>query len=145
MQFLIALLEHPVLLVILLMCFMGFMGMTYEFILRLCGKKPFLEMPMDDGYDYDDDVEPSEPSNVPKPPTNPDDVLKGEAELDNNEIEGAEEIEDEDGNKTVEYIYCADKDPLDDNYWSPQKGDLTKDPENFWSQRTYKAEIERTH
>lgn len=108
MQFLIALLEHPVLLVILAMFFMGFVGMTYEFILRLCGKKPFLEQTLQNIKDEDNNSEPPEPANVPKPPTSPNDTLKGEAE-----IEGAEEVEDEDGNKTVEYIFKAEDNPYD--------------------------------
>ena len=106
MQFLISLLDHPILLVILLMCFLGFIGMTYDFVLRLYGKKPFLVRPGND--DDEDSTEPPEPANVPKPPTDPNDTLKGEAE-----IEGAEEVEDEDGNKTVEYIFKAEDNPYD--------------------------------
>lgn len=100
MEFLIALLDHPVLLVVILMFIMGFVGMTYEFILRMCGKKPFLEPPKQDGN------EPPEPANVPKPDTDPDDELKGAEEIP----DGAEEVEDEDGNTTVEYTYSTDID-----------------------------------
>ena len=103
MQFLMALLEHPVILLVLLMFFMGFVGMTYEFILRMCGKKPFLETP---NGDEGGSKEPPEPANVPKPPTDPDDELEGAEEIP----DGAEEIVDEDGNTTVQYTYSTDFD-----------------------------------
>ncbi len=103
MQFLLALLEHPVILLMLLMFFMGFVGMTYEFILRMCGKKPFLETP---NVDEGGSEEPPEPANVPKPPTDPDDELEGAEEIP----DGAEEIVDEDGNTTVQYTYSTDFD-----------------------------------
>ena len=103
MQFLLALLEHPVILLMLLMFFMGFVGMTYEFILRMCGKKPFLETPT---KDEGGNEEPPEPANVPKPPTDPDDELEGAEEIP----DGAEEIVDEDGNTTVQYTYSTDFD-----------------------------------
>lgn len=111
MQFLMALLEHPVLLVILLMFFMGFVGMTYEFILRMCKKPPFLDAPIQNDEDNEDggEAEPPEPANVPKPPTEPDGELKGAAEIP----DGAEEVEDEDGNLTVEYTYTT----LPNNFW----------------------------
>ena len=102
MEFLMALLEHPMLLVVILMFFMGFVGMTYEFILRICGKKPFLEPPVKD----DPSEDPPEPANVPKPDTDPNDELEGAAEIP----DGAEEVEDEDGNTTVEYTYSTDID-----------------------------------
>lgn len=98
-----ALLEHPVILLVLLMFFMGFVGMTYEFILRMCGKKPFLETP---NGDEGGSEEPPEPANVPKPPTDPDDELEGAEEIP----DGAEEIVDEDGNTTVQYTYSTDFD-----------------------------------
>lgn len=98
MQFLMALLEHPVILLVLLMFFMGFVGMTYEFILRMCGKKPFLETP---NRDEGGNEEPPEPANVPKPPTDPDGELQAAEEIP----DGAEEVEDEDGNTTVQYTY----------------------------------------
>jgi len=120
MQFLIALLEHPVLLVILAMFFMGFVGMTYEFILRLCGKKPFLEQTLQNLKAEDNNSEPPEPVNVPKPPTGPNDTLEGEAE-----IEGGEEVEDEDGNVEFHYIYKSDE--LAPSYWSGLNFTMTKD------------------
>lgn len=85
------------------MFFMGFVGMTYEFILRMCGKKPFLETP---NGDEGGSKEPPEPANVPKPPTGPDDELEGAEEIP----DGAEEIVDEDGNTTVQYTYSTDFD-----------------------------------
>lgn len=85
------------------MFFMGFVGMTYEFILRMCGKKPFLETP---NGDKGGSEEPPEPANVPKPPTDPDDELEGAEEIP----DGAEEIVDEDGNTTVQYTYSTDFD-----------------------------------
>lgn len=103
MQFLIALLEHPIIILMMLMFFMGFVGMTYEFILRMCGKKPFLETP---NGDEGGSEEPPEPANVPKPPTDPDDELEGAEEIP----DGAEEIVDEDGNTTVQYTYSPDFD-----------------------------------
>lgn len=114
MQFLLALLEHPVLLVILLMVFMGFIAMTYEFILKLFGKKS-----LGDGInlsntrcpdDLADDPPPPEPAKVPKPPTGPKDTLVAEAD-----IEGGEEVEDENGNIEFHYIYKSDE--LAPNYW----------------------------
>ena len=128
MQFLIALLEHPVLLVILTLCFMGFICMTYDFILRLFGKKG-----MGDGInlsntkwpdDLSDDPPPAPPetANVPKPPTGPKDTLVGEAE-----IEGGEEVEDDEGNTEFHYIYKSDE--LAPGYWFgiPSKEDKEKE------------------
>lgn len=104
MEFLIALLDHPVLLVVILMFIMGFVGMTYEFILRLGGKEAFLEKPSQGNGG--ENKEPPEPANVPKPDTDPDDELEGAEEIP----DGAEEVEDEDGNTTVEYTYSTDID-----------------------------------
>lgn len=104
MEFLIALLDHPVLLIVILMFIMGFVGMTYEFILRLCGKEAFLEKPSQGKGG--ENKEPPEPANVPKPPTDPDDELEGAEEIP----DGAEEIVDEDGNTTVQYTYSTDFD-----------------------------------
>lgn len=118
MQFLMALLEHQVLLVILLMFFMGFVGMTYEFILRLFEKRSMKEwLPAPDCLSrWPDDLEddppppPPEPAKVPKPPTGPKDTLVAESD-----IEGGEEVEDENGNTTFHYIYKSDE--LAPGYW----------------------------
>ena len=109
MQFLMALLEHQVLLIILLMCFMGFIGMTYDFILRLRGKQPFLERSNGGNVADEDSTEPPRSANVPKTPNDSDDTFDGAAE-----IEGAEEVEDEDGNTTIEYILKIDN-PTENN------------------------------
>lgn len=106
MQFLLALLEHPVILISLLVFILVFIGMTYEFILRLFGKGTSnTSFPQVDGDD-DSEEEPPEPANVPKPPTDPDDELEGAEEIP----DGAEEIVDEDGNTTVQYTYSTDFD-----------------------------------
>ena len=106
MQFLLALLEHPGILISLLVFILVFIGMTYEFILRLFGKGTSnTSFPQVDGDD-DSEEEPPEPANVPKPPTDPDDELEGAEEIP----DGAEEIVDEDGNTTVQYTYSTDFD-----------------------------------
>lgn len=116
MQFLLALLEHPVLLVILTLCFMGFVCMTYEFILRLFGKKGIGDGINLSNTRWPDDLEddppppPPEPAKVPKPPTGPKDTLVAEAD-----IEGGEEVEDENGNTEFHYIYKSDE--LAPSYW----------------------------
>ena len=107
-SFFTSLLDHPILLVVMLMFFLGFVGMTYEFILRLCGKSPFCPELKD--VENKDDTEPPELANVPKTPNDPDDVLEGAAKFDD-KIEGAEEVEDEDGNTTIEYVFTTDNDP----------------------------------
>ena len=103
MQFLTNILEHPVLFVILLMFVMGFVGMTYDFILKLFGKKPLHFFNYSTDYEKDEgkNNEPPEPANVPKPPAPPSDTLKGAEEIP----DGAEELENEDGTTTVEYTY----------------------------------------
>ena len=93
------LLNHPILLVILLMFFMGFVGMTYEFILRLCGKSPFL--PNQQNVEDEGNNEPPEPTNVPKPTQPPKDTLNAANEIP----DGVEEVENEDGTFTVEFTY----------------------------------------
>ena len=109
-SFCTALLDHPILLVILLMFFMGFVGMTYEFILRLCGKSQFLpNLPKNN---EDGNSEPLEPTNVPKPPVPPSDTLMDAEEIP----DGIEEIENEDGTTTVEYTYA----PHDSNGWEKE-------------------------
>ena len=93
------LLNHPILLVIMLMFFMGFVGMTYEFILRLCGKSPFL--PNQQNVEDEGNNEPPEPANVPKPPQPPKDTLNAANEIP----DGVEEVDNEDGTFTVEFTY----------------------------------------
>ena len=68
------LIEHPLTFGFLVLCFLGFVGMTYEFILRLFGRKGMTDekrdLDIDDGED-----DPPEPSNVPGP-DGPDDNLE---------------------------------------------------------------------
>ena len=97
------LLNHPILLVIMLMFFMGFVGMTYEFILRLCGKSPFL--PNQQNVEDEGNNEPPEPANVPKPPQPPKDTLNAANEIP----DGVEEVDNEDGTFTVEFTYPTEE------------------------------------
>ena len=97
------LLNHPILLVIMLMFFMGFVGMTYEFILRLCGKSPFL--PNQQNVEHEGNNEPPEPANVPKPPQPPKDTLNAANEIP----DGVEEVDNEDGTFTVEFTYPTEE------------------------------------
>ena len=97
------LLNHPILLVIMLMFFMGFVGMTYEFIQRLCGKSPFL--PNQQNVEDEGNNEPPEPTNVPKPPHPPKDTLNAAKEIP----DGVEEVENEDGTFTVEFTYPTEE------------------------------------
>lgn len=105
MQFLMELTKMPFVLIVVMILGLVFVGMTYEFILRLFKRTtPVDDLPAEDNGR----AEPPEPANVPKPPTGPNDVLEGTAEL-----EGAEEVEGEDGTKTYEYIYKSDAEPWD--------------------------------
>jgi hypothetical protein len=97
--FWLELLKHPILFVMAMIAGLVFIGMTYEFILRMFNKSaPGFPEPKSDG---DEGTEPPEPANVPKPPTPPKDTLKGAEEIP----DGAEEVENEDGTTTVEYTY----------------------------------------
>lgn len=84
-----------------------FIGMTYDFILKMLNKQlPHGDSPTD-GVDEDDGEvsEPPEPTNVPKPPTPPNDTLKGAEEIP----DGAEEVENGDGTTTVEFTYGGEQ------------------------------------
>ena len=107
-----------------------FIGMTYEFILRMFNKSTpgFPELKPND----DDRAEPPEPANVPKPPTPPNDTLKGAEEIPN----GAEEVENEDGTTSVIYTYDGNDQGQSTSRWyagdclSPNwssEGDKTED------------------
>ena len=66
------LIEHPLTFGFLVLCFLGFIGMTYDFILRLFnrnGRKTVRGFNLD--LDDDDDDEPSEESPVVVPDDNP--------------------------------------------------------------------------
>lgn len=98
-SFWLELLKHPILFVMAMIVGLVFIGMTYEFILRMFNKSTpgFPELKPND----DEGSEPPEPANVPKPPTPSNDTLKGAEEIP----DGAEEVENEDGTTTVEYTY----------------------------------------
>lgn len=63
-KFALALLEHPTLFTITLLAVLGFVGMTYEFLLRLFGKKTLTDDVVDEistmGEDGDDDEDDTE-------------------------------------------------------------------------------------
>ena len=124
-QIFLTLIEHPMLFGFLVLCFMGVLAMTYEFLLRLFKRKGMCNETC--GFRYPDDTEddppPPEPANVPKPPTDPDDVLEGAAE-----IEGAEEVEDKNGDTTVEYIYGSSQrlDGVQGLDWVQRHSDMKK-------------------
>ena len=108
--FWLELLKHPILFVMTMISALVLIGMTYNFILAMFSKgTPFdsISPKVDGGGEW----EPPETSNVPKPNTPPNDTLKGAEEIP----DGAEEVEDGDGNTTVEYTY-------DENEpWWPRK------------------------
>lgn len=118
MQFLMSILEHPVLFVVLILCFMGFICMTYEFILRLSGRGG-----MGDGINLSS-TRRSDDNLGGQPPYGLDGNRN--ANVGDAEIEGAEVIEDEDGNDTIEYIYGSDT----DNYltkWTEDNPEVGKE------------------
>ena len=65
------LMEHPLTLGFLTLCFLGFVRMTYEFILRLFGKhgfqENFLSGDEDDGMPPPEDSPVDDPDNEPPP------------------------------------------------------------------------------
>lgn len=82
-QIFLALLEHPLTFAFLVICLLVFIGMTYEFILHLFGKKG-IGNPLNEhwvGTINDAPPPPPEPAKVPNPPTPPDDVLEAEEDL----------------------------------------------------------------
>ena len=68
------LLEHPLTTGFLVLCALGFVRMTYDFILRLFGRKGFPNV-LEDKNDKPKKEEPPEDSNVPNP-NGPDDILE---------------------------------------------------------------------
>lgn len=98
-SFWLELLKHPILFVMAMIAGLVFIGMTYEFILRMFNKPApgFPELKSDG----DEGSEPAEPANVPRTPAPPNDTLKGAEKIP----DGAEEVENEDGTTTVEYTY----------------------------------------
>ena len=90
-QIFMALLEHPLVFGFLVLCFLGFVGMTYEFILRLFGRKGMVEDRLEEfngklDLGGNDDEPPKETANVPKP-DGPDDVLEGKNEIPTDDTE----------------------------------------------------------
>lgn len=88
------LVEHPMTFGFLLIFFLVFVHMTYEFILRMFGRTG----PSKNNYmvpDFGESDEPLEPSNVPNPDMPPDDIIEAEADIpcDGDEREEEEEQE----------------------------------------------------
>ena len=78
-QVLLMLLEHPLTTGFLVLCGLGFIRMTYDFILRLFGRKGFPNvLEGENKNDKPKEEEPPEDSNVPNP-DGPDDILEVEA------------------------------------------------------------------
>ena len=108
--FWLELLKHPILFVLTMVMGLIFVGMTYNFILSMFGKKtPFDSISPKDGGEW----EPPETSNVPSSTTPPDDTLKGAEEIP----DGAEEVENGDGTTTVEYTYDEDEPWWSKKHW----------------------------
>ena len=86
---------NPVLFVITLLCFLGFVGMTYEFILRLFGKTPsdLHSVILNAGKDKEDDEE-------------EDDIVKvNDVDPDpNDEFEEKEEDESEEDKENAKHF-----------------------------------------
>lgn len=108
--FWLELLKQPFLFIITIVAILVFIGMTYDFILKLFGwmdgQKDHANVKFVEDSGSEDTDEPPEPTNVPKPPTPPNDTLKGAEEIP----DGAEEVENGDGTATVEYTYTTDFD-----------------------------------
>ena len=66
-QIFLTLIEHPILFGFLVLCFMGVLGMTYDFLLKMFKRKGIVG----------GDEEPPEESNMPAKPDSPDDTLNG--------------------------------------------------------------------
>lgn len=80
-QILLILVEHPLTFGFLILCFMGLVGMTYEFILRLFGRKGIMDndgKPFANGKKKGED--PLEHANV-RNPDGPDDTLEAEEDI----------------------------------------------------------------
>ena len=77
-QILLMLLEHPLTTGFLVLCGLGFIRMTYDFILRLFGRKGFDGILSGTGGEGTVGDAPPEPPKVPNP-DGPDDILEVEA------------------------------------------------------------------
>lgn len=76
-QILLMLLEHPLTTGFLVLCCLGFIRMTYDFLLRLFGRKGFPNVLEGENKNDKPKEEPPEDSNVPNP-DGPDDILEVE-------------------------------------------------------------------
>ena len=92
-QALTILVEHPLTFGFIILCFLGFVGMTYEFILRLFKRnslhdelKNKLDMEDKDDIVEDEQTEPPEPANVPVNDPPPD-TLVAEEQIPEEEYE----------------------------------------------------------
>lgn len=75
-QILLMLLEHPLTFGFIILCALGFIRMTYDFILRLFGRKGFPNvLEIENKDDTPPKEDPPEDSNVPNP-DGPDDILE---------------------------------------------------------------------
>ena len=129
-SFWLELLNHPTLFILTMVMGLIFVGMTYNFILAMFGKKT----PFDSISPKGGEWEPPETSNVPSPTSPPNDTLKGAEEIP----DGAEEVENEDGTTSVIYTYDENDQGQSTSRWyagdclSPNwsdRGDKTEESE----------------
>jgi hypothetical protein len=86
-QALLILVEHPLTFGFIILCFLGFIGMTYEFILKLFGRKGIIEdAPGFEKNGGGKQGEPPEPALV-KNPDGPDDTLEAQEDIPVDETE----------------------------------------------------------
>ena len=78
-QALTILVEHPLTFGFIILCFLGLTRMTYDFILRLFGRKGMPEFQLSNDSDSNES-EPPEPAKVPNP-DGPDDTLEAEEDV----------------------------------------------------------------
>lgn len=130
-SFWLELLKHPTLFILTMVMGLIFIGMTYNFILAMFGKKT----PFDSIAPKGGEWEPPETSNVPNPTPPPNDTLKGAEEIP----DGAEEVENEDGTTSVIYTYDENEPWWSKKHWyagdchSPNwsaSGDKTEESEH---------------
>lgn len=95
-EILTILVEHPFTFGFLVLCLLGFVHMTYQFILRLFGRNG-LDENDDKRPDFGASDEPLETSNVPNPDVPPDGIMEaaGDIPCDDDEREDEEKEEQE--------------------------------------------------
>ena len=93
-EILTILVEHPFTFGFLVLCLLGFVHMTYQFILRLFGRNG-LDENNDKRPDFGASDEPLETSNVPNPDVPPDGIMEAEGDIpcDGDEMEYEEKEE----------------------------------------------------